>query len=385
MAVLSVISGFALACLFLTPVSCQQVTNYQQNLVLADCGIGDNPENITWSTSRQMNWYSGAIWASSNELNPATPDQVVELPYGDGKYPWNYQGASATMPNGDLWTVWIEDGTPEPQRAGRAESSREDGTDLICYTYRDRPISTSISNANTICVTAFVCNHRENGPTPWSSTGEAPPSPPQPPPPASELPPVPPPEPTSAPPPAEDPEPDLRTLRVATQFSPKPAMWLGTADTLIASIEIRNGFCDPNPVRNGLNSTVTFTCSIMNQTLDVYPLFLNAIRNLGSHSGPGGWFGSSTGLNPNATSDDRLRLPQTGSFVATDDDTGDLQGTFGWAVVNAPTMVSHCFACNNSYFDPEYDTAMSSAFVPMYPTYNRFVLQSKCTSPVVCR
>ncbi|KAH7368742.1 hypothetical protein B0T11DRAFT_350297 [Plectosphaerella cucumerina] len=360
MAVLSTISGVALACvLLLTPVSCQ--VNLQQNLVLADCGIGDNPENLTWSTSRQMNWYRGDIWSSSTESNPATPDQVVELPYGDGKYPWNYQGASASMPNGDLWSVWIEDGTPELLRAGRAYSPREGGTDLWCYTYRDRPISTSISNAETICVTAFVCNHRENGPTPWSSTSEPPPAPL---PPASELPPAPAPEPTSAPPPAET-DPDMRTLRVATQFSPKPAIWLGNTDTLIASISTNDGICDPNPIRNGLNSTVTFTCSITNQTLDVYPLFLSAIRNLGSHRGTGGWFGSSTGLNPNATSDDRLRLPQSGSFVAVDDDTGGLQGTFG---------------C--SYFDAEYDTAMSSAFTPMYPTYNRFVLESKCTAPV---
>jgi hypothetical protein len=176
----------------------------------------------------------------------------------------------------------------------------------------------------------------------------------------------------------------MRTLRVATQFSPKPAIWLGNTDTLIASISTNDGICGPNPIRNGLNSTVTFTCSITNQTLDVYPLFLSAIRNLGSHRGTGGWFGSSTGLNPNATSDDRLRLPQSGSFVAVDDDTGGLQGTFGWSVVQAHGMIAHCFACNSSYFDAEYDTAMSSAFTPMYPTYNRFVLESKCTAPVVC-
>lgn len=352
----------------------------QQNLVLADCGIGDNPENLTWSTSRQMNWYEGAIWSSPEETNPASPNQVVELPYGDGKYPWNYQGASAMMPNGDLWSVWIDDGTLEPLRAGRAYSPRDDGTNLWCYTYRDRPISTAVSNTETICVTAFICNYREDGPTPWA-TGDQGPLPP--PPPSSELPPAPSPEP-SPPAPEEPPEGTLRTLKVSAQLSPRPVTWLGNIESLIATISAENGYCDGSPIPNGLNSTLTWTCQMTNDTLDLYPEFISSLRNLGSLAGPHNWFGHSTGLNPNATDDDRLRLPQIGSFVAVDQDTGFLQGTFGWSVQLGPVVVTHCYACNNSLFNAGYQDAISSAFAPIYPAYDRFVLESKCSQPIVC-
>lgn len=353
----------------------------QQNLVLADCGIGDNPENLTWSTSRQMNWYSGAIWSSSAETNPAAPDQVVELPYGDGKYPWNYQGVSATMVNGDLWSVWIDDGTPEPLRAGRAYSPKDGGTNLWCYTYRDRPISTALSSSQTICVTAFICNHREDGPTPWANGEDAPTGPP---PPSSDLPPVPS-APASSPTPSEEPpQGAVRSLKTSVQLSPRPATWLGDVESLIDGIKAENGYCDPAPIANGLNSSITFNCQMWNETLDLYPLFISSFRNLGSLSDAGNWFGRSSGLNPNSTQDDRLRLPQTGSFIATDGDTGRLQGTFGWSVINGPVLVTHCYACNNSLFNDAYDEAVSSAFAPMYPVYNRFVLESKCSAPIVC-
>ncbi|KAG7106383.1 hypothetical protein HYQ44_013979 [Verticillium longisporum] len=184
------IKGAALA-LSLAAVSIAQ-ENWNQNLVLADCGIGTNPENATWSTSRQINWYHDAIWPTSEEINPIAPDQAVEMPYGDGKYPWNFEGASAILPNGDLWSVWINDGTPEPERAGRASSPMNGGTELWCYTYRNRPISTAVSNSSSICVTAFICNHLGTGPTPWTTAPGAPVQNPPPAPPGASGSPVPP-------------------------------------------------------------------------------------------------------------------------------------------------------------------------------------------------
>ncbi|RXG44496.1 hypothetical protein VDGE_20723 [Verticillium dahliae] len=276
------ISGAALA-LSLAAVSIAQ-ENWNQNLVLADCGIGTNPENATWSTSRQINWYHDAIWPTSEEINPIAPDQAVEMPYGDGKYPWNFEGASAILPNGDLWSVWINDGTPEPERAGRASSPKNGGTELWCYTYRNRPISTAVSNSSSICVTAFICNHLGTGPTPWTTAPGAPVQNPPPAPPGASGSPVPPsppgipgPPPSPAPPGQSEPAPpspppppstppaaelppsptspsapeNARSLKVSVDLSPKPAVWLGTVDAFLSSIKVAaTNICQPLPIAN---------------------------------------------------------------------------------------------------------------------------------------
>ncbi|KAI3552175.1 hypothetical protein CABS01_06512 [Colletotrichum abscissum] len=348
-------------------------SNADQNLVLADCGIGSNPENLTWSTSRQMNWYKGAIWSTPAETDPAPPDMVVEMPYNDGKYPWNYEGASATFSNGDTWSTWIEDGTPELLRAGKAMSTKDGGTTLWCYTYRGRPISMSASG-NSTCISAFICNHLENGPTPWArlpgvwvptdngtgSTGGT-----------------------------NKPSAEGRTLSVKVEVSPRPAIWYGTIAHFLSSILFTtDGYCSPYPFSNRLNSTVTAHCQGTNATpLNFLPVFFNALKNLGTVPGSDGYFVYNHGPAPfaNDTSDDTLTLPATFNLTAYDMATGELKGFIGYEIQwPEPGMGIHCSECNATKFNDEYNTAIASAFDVLYPAYSEVVIESNCTFATLC-
>ncbi|KAK2044886.1 hypothetical protein LZ31DRAFT_618238 [Colletotrichum somersetense] len=347
--------------------------NTNQNLVLADCGIGYNPENTTWSTSRQMNWYNGPVWSTPAETSPANPDLLVQMPYDDGKYPWNFQGASATFPNGETWSAWIEDGTPETLRAGKAMSTKDGGTTLWCYTYRGRPLGPSVSG-NSTCTSAFVCNHLETGPTPWAR--------------------IPPgfvpsdngtvftdtPNNSSA---AND------TLTVQVELSPRLALLQGTINQFLSSIIFTtSGICSPNPFSNRLNSTVTAHCQGTNGTpLNFLPIFFNVLKNLGSLTDPDGYFIHTHGPAPfaNDTSDDTLTLPTTFNLTAYDMATGNLKGFIGYEIMwPEQNMGIHCYECNTTDFDPNYTTAVASAFDVLYPTYSQIVIESKCTYDILC-
>ncbi|WYZ38434.1 hypothetical protein EsH8_III_000348 [Colletotrichum jinshuiense] len=347
-------------------------TNGDQNLVLADCGIGTNPLNQTWSTSRQMNWYRGAIWSSSAEADPAPPDLVVEMPFNGGKYPWNFEGASATFPNGETWSAWIEDGTPEPLRAGKAMSTKDGGTTLWCYTYRGRPVGTSASG-NTTCVSAFVCNHLENGPTPWISVPSASASSVN----STIF--------TGTPGNAAN----GSTLSVKVDVSPRPAVWYGTMGHFLSSILFTaDGVCSPNPFSNRLNSSVTARCQGTNDSpLNFLPILFNVLKNLGSLPGPDGYFVQNRGPAPfaNDTTNDTLTLPSTFNLTAFDAATGELKGFIGYEVKwSEPDIGIHCNECNATKFDSAYNSAIASAFDVLYPTYSQVVIESKCTFNVLC-
>ncbi|PNH40740.1 hypothetical protein VD0004_g6298 [Verticillium dahliae] len=412
------ISGAALA-LSLAAVSIAQ-ENWNQNLVLADCGIGTNPENATWSTSRQINWYHDAIWPTSEEINPIAPDQAVAMPYGDGKYPWNFEGASAILPNGDLWSVWINDGTPEPERAGRASSPKNGGTELWCYTYRNRPISTAVSNSSSICVTAFICNHLGTGPTPWTTAPGAPVQNPPPAPPGASGSPVPPsppgipgPPPSPAPPGQSEPAPpspppppstppaaelppsptspsapeNARSLKVSVDLSPKPAVWLGTVDAFLSSIKVAaTNICQPLPIANGQTSNITVNCQAVNESAIQYlPILFQVVRNLGAQSDAGHWFRSSPGLRVNDTSDDTFQLPQDFRLIATDEATSQVQAFISWEVEStARSSVLNCSRCDPSKFDTAYGQAILAPFSGLAPYYSRLLVESKCFPEVVC-
>ncbi|KZL87589.1 hypothetical protein CI238_01441 [Colletotrichum incanum] len=347
--------------------------NTDQNLVLADCGIGSNPENQTWSTSRQMNWYKGAIWSTSAETDPAPPNLVVEMPYGDGEYPWNFEGASATFPNGETWSAWIEDGTPELFHAGKAMSTKDGGTTLWCYTYRGRPVGMSASG-NSTCTSAFVCNHLESGPTPWARIpGMATPSDN-----GTVF--------TGAP---NSSSAAGNTLTVKVEISPRPAVWYGTINHFLSSIIFTtDGVCSPNPFSNRLNSTVTTRCLGTNHTpLNFLPVFFNVLKNLGSLSGSDGYFVHNHGPAPfaNDTSDDTLTLPDTFNLTAYDMVTGELKGFIGYEMKwSEPGMGIHCHECNTTKFDTSYNTAVASSFDVLYPTYSQIVIESKCTFDTLC-
>ncbi|KAL0943471.1 uncharacterized protein CTRU02_201358 [Colletotrichum truncatum] len=343
-------------------------TNPIQNLVLADCGIGTNPLNETWSTSRQMNWYQGSIWSSSADLSPTSPDLVVEMPYGDGRYPWSFHGASATFSNGDTWSAWIEDGTPEPLRAGKAMGTKDGGTTLWCYTYRGRPVGVTPSG-NTTCVSAFVCNHREDGPTPWV-TGASP---------SNGTAAITPPTDTSF----------GGILSVKTEASPRRGVWSGTISHFLSSIIFTSeGICSPNPFANGLNSSVITRCQgSYNTPLNILPVLFNAFKNLGSLPGPDGLFVHNHGAAPfaNDTSDDTVTLPVTFNLTVSDTITGEVKGYMGYEMKWPETAIGiHCNECNTTKFNENYNAAIASAFQALHPIYSQVVIESKCTLDVLC-
>ncbi|WQF79387.1 hypothetical protein CDEST_04401 [Colletotrichum destructivum] len=347
--------------------------NPSQNLVLADCGIGSNPENQTWSTSRQMNWYQGAIWSTPAETDPAPPDLMVQMPYGDGTYPWNFHGASATFSNGETWSAWIEDGTLELLRAGKAMSTKDGGTTLWCYTYRGHPVGLSVSG-NSTCTSAFVCNHLETGPTPWARIPGAGA-------PADNGTVI-----TDGP---SNSSVTGDTLAVQIEVSPRPAVWYGTINHFLSSILFTiDGVCSPNPFSNRLNSTVTARCQGTNDTpLNFLPVLFNVLKNLGSLPGPNGYFVHNHGPAPfaNDTSDDTLTLPTTFNLTAYDMVTGELKGFIGYEMKwSEPGMGIHCSECNTTQFDTDYNTAVASAFDVLYPTYSQIVIESKCTFDTLC-
>lgn len=144
----------------------------KENLVLCDCRIGDNKAHPDWSTSRQMNWYQELSWPQTTYSYPEAPDMAVQVPFKDGIYPWVPKGATATMPNGNVWSAYIEDGTPDGFKAGSAVNTKESGQLLNCWAYRGRPVSAAINktvNHDAVCWSAFVCN-RDNHPPPVPGT-----------------------------------------------------------------------------------------------------------------------------------------------------------------------------------------------------------------------
>ncbi|KAF6813215.1 hypothetical protein CSOJ01_04726 [Colletotrichum sojae] len=351
------------------------VQNPNQNLVLADCGIGTNPVNESWSTSRQMNWYTGPVWTSPDETNIFLPNMVAEMPYGNGEYPWNFKGASATFPGGDTWSAWIEDGTPEPLLAGKAMSTKGGGTTLQCYTYRGRPVGPSASS-DTNCVSAFVCNHR-NGPTPWASI------------PAPGTPPPPPDNNTVFTNPPSTNVSFGGVLGINVEASPRYAVWYGTIGHLLSSIIFTNdGVCSPKPFANRRNSTVTARCRGSYGTpLNILPVLFEAFKNLGSLPGSDGLFVHNHGPAPfaNDTSDDTVTLPSAFNLTVSDTITGEVKGFMGYEITwPEQTIGIHCHECNTTKFDDVYNAAIASAFQMLQPIYSQVVIESKCTQDVLC-
>ncbi|CAI0653050.1 unnamed protein product [Colletotrichum noveboracense] len=347
------------------------MTNPNQNLVLADCGIGTNPLNESWSTSRQMNWYKGSIWPSSDETGFFSPDMMVEMPYGDGEYPWNFKGASATFSNGETWSAWIEDGTPEPLRAGKAMSTKDGSTTLWCYTYRGRPVGPSATGP-TSCQSAFVCNHREDGPTPWS-VGTTPDNGT-----VFTVPPAPPANVSFG-----------GILGVKVDVSPRPAVWYGTINHFLSSIIFTTeGICSPNPFANRMNSSVITRCKGSYGTpLNILPVLFNVFKNLGSLPASDGLFFHNHGAAPfaNDTSDDTVVLPTTFNLTVTDTISGEVKGYMGYEMMWPERSLGiHCNECNNTKFNDAYNSAIASAFQALHPIYSEVIVESQCTHDVLC-
>jgi hypothetical protein len=137
-------------------------TTWSENLVLADCGIGLGVNG--GSTSREMMYYSGIAWGA--------PTYMANVPW-DGSYPWRPSGVSQTLPNGDKWTVSINNKAGDPNVAGFA-SHAYDSNVLTCFSRHLDGLFTLADGKK--CSMAYICNHSPV-PSPKPST-PAPPSPP---------------------------------------------------------------------------------------------------------------------------------------------------------------------------------------------------------------
>lgn len=157
----------ALAFLSHFPLANSQNTP-NENLVLADCGIGLGENG--GSTSREALYYNGDVWTGQGE-NTNKPSWMVNVPW-TGKYPWGSVGF--TMPNGDEWFVINSLDEKDPNQSGVAQHSYEKDKWLRCYSYhRDRVFQLADGKW---CSSAYVCNHRGH-PDPNSNTEKPKPEP----------------------------------------------------------------------------------------------------------------------------------------------------------------------------------------------------------------
>ncbi|KAK4670014.1 uncharacterized protein QC763_208020 [Podospora pseudopauciseta] len=126
----------------------------EENLILADCGIGLGHNG--GSTSREMIYYSGPVW-TGNGLDTYRPKMMVNVPW-TGAYPWGQKGGvSATMPNGDVFTVHINPNIKDPNAAGDAWHKYELEKPLKCYSYHYDKVYRL--DDGKWCSSAYVCNH----------------------------------------------------------------------------------------------------------------------------------------------------------------------------------------------------------------------------------
>jgi hypothetical protein len=144
----------AVALLSSTPLATSQ-NSPNENLVLADCGIGLGENG--GSTSREAIYYNGDVWTGSGE-NTNNPTMMVNVPWS-GQYPWTQQGGLGfTMPNNDFFAILIDASVKDPNEAGIAYHSYEPKHQLTCYSYhRDRVFQLADGKW---CSSAYVCNHR---------------------------------------------------------------------------------------------------------------------------------------------------------------------------------------------------------------------------------
>ncbi|RYP65585.1 hypothetical protein DL771_008239 [Monosporascus sp. 5C6A] len=128
---------------------------WAENLVLADCGIGLGEGG--GSTSREMIYYPGDVWTGHGS-DTYRPTMMVNVPWS-GSYPWGQEGGvSATMPNGDVFSVYLDRNVKDPDPAGDAFHSYDKDKPLKCYSYHWDGLYQL--DDGKWCSSAYVCNHR---------------------------------------------------------------------------------------------------------------------------------------------------------------------------------------------------------------------------------
>ncbi|KAI5461537.1 hypothetical protein BGZ63DRAFT_357070 [Mariannaea sp. PMI_226] len=367
----------------------------KEDLILCDCGTGDNKDHPSWSTSRQMNWYQDISWPAGayDYPRPNTPDLSVEVPFNDGHYPWIPEGATARMPNDDVWTVYIEDGTPDGFKAGSAVTTKEGGQMLNCWAYRGRPISAAINktvNHNAICWSAFVCNREDHPPprpedmgsqsaTPTASSKPA--SSAFVTTPANATPTQGEPTPTNAP--------ETGKLFVSAAVSPRFLNWNNTWTSFISHFawDQTTGRCVSPPVR-GKGYSINIDCAGIQIDADSHMtlLLIKALRDVGMNST---WFNqnpivpgqNSGGHRTNQTS--WVVMPEAFSLQA----VGNSNEVIGYLKYNTTYdnfMTGPCAVCDKSRFNSEFFDPIIEAMKGTYPLYYSYNVQAQCHPWMTC-
>ncbi|KAK5993718.1 hypothetical protein PT974_07154 [Cladobotryum mycophilum] len=391
MSVLKLAAGLVAISSFAT-AGAQRFRN--EDLILCDCGIGDNSEHSYWSTSRQLNWYQDITWPDSAYKYPEAPDMAVEIPFKEGWYPWVPSGATATMPNGDVWTAYIEDGTPDGFKAGSAVTTKEGGQLLNCWAYRGRPVSAAINktvNADAICWSAFVCN-RDNHPPPRPSdmgsqtstltTQSAAPStmffsePPHTPVPTGGNP-----VPTIVP--------HIGELAVYSTVSPRFINWQSTWGAFINNFvwDQTTGNCVGGPIK-GQGYTINIECAGIRIDDDTHMtlLLIKALRDVGLKSL---WFNQNPVIpsnnGTNATTPSWVVMPESFTLKATDVSSKNIIGHLSYTTKYDGFLSGPCTACETARFNSDFFNPIIAAVQGSYPAYNNFTIEAQCYPWMVCK
>ncbi|KAH0598718.1 hypothetical protein MHUMG1_04022 [Metarhizium humberi] len=366
------------------------------DLILCDCGIRDDKEHPDWSTSRQMNWYKDIKWPASAANYPNAPDMAVQVPYKDGIYPWIPQGVTATMPNGEVWTAYIEDGTPDGFKAGSAVSSKDGKNMLNCWAYRGRPVSAAINktvNHDAICWTAFVCNHDNEPPsrpddmdhpsTMTSSTAT----------PATTY--------FTKPPktvtatvtttsgqPVPTYNPNKGTLSIYAGVNPRFINWQDTWQSFINHFvwDKNSGRCIGEPAR-GIGYNITIDCAGIQIDEDTHMtlLLIKALRDVGLNSL---WFNQNPvipgGNGPNNTSPNWVVMPESFTLEATDLGTNNVVGRLAYKTHYDNFLTPPCSICEIGRFDKNFFNPIIESMKGSYPQFNNFTIKGQCDPWIAC-
>ncbi|KAJ2976302.1 hypothetical protein NQ176_g5037 [Zarea fungicola] len=353
-------------------------------LVLCDCGIGDNKIQPSWSTSRQMNWYKSMVWPDSVSKYPPAPEMAVEVPFGNGKYPWNPDGVTETMPNNDVWSVYIEEQTPESFKAGNAVL--KNGETLNCWSYHGRPISAAINktvNHDALCWSAFVCNGNDSPPdrpsdmtpTSTSSSTTAPST--------SDF--------TQVPAPTESAA--SKVLAVNAAVSPRFINWLSNWDAFINNFvwDQITGNCVGGPFR-GNGYIITFECSGVQIDSDTHMTLqlIKALRDVGMNSI---WFNQNptipgTNISANGTAPTPqpswVVMPESFILTATDVANKKVLGRLSYSTKYDTFLANPCSTCDTARFNAGFFDPILEAMKGTFPEYNNYHVQAICDPWVVC-
>lgn len=366
-----------------------------EDLILCDCGIGDDSKHPEWSTSRQINWYQDIAWPESAYKYPDAPDMYVEVPYNEGKYPWIPEGVTATLSNGDVWTAYIEDGTPDGFKAGSAVTTKEGGHMLNCWAYRGRPVSAAVNTTvadPAICWSAFVCNRDSKppkrpddmgSPTSSASTSSAAPTTSV----FSETPGTPEPTPTTTgDEPAPTSSPHTGSLLIDTSVNPRFINWPNTWQSFINNFvwDQTTGECVGPPIRStGYNITIECAGVQLDADSHMTLLLIQALRDVGLNSL---WFNQNPVVpgNDSGNSTSWVVMPEAFSIQAVDASNQHVVGHLSYTTKYDSFLTGPCSTCDTARFNSNFFDPIIGAMQGSYPIFNSYTVQAECDPWMVC-